>query len=127
MTILMVFVLILAILSWTVSSRYEWSIPLEWQAYIGAWKERLSNKSQSLYFVWELGPNGEMEKRFWHLQRALSELQKKYELPLWIEVRIYPDLSPEQKERYIACLQRRFPKIMIDEGPLNVRVAMDEK
>jgi len=120
MTFWMGFVLILAILSWTVSSSYEWAIPLKWQAAIGAWKERFSNKSYSLNFVWKLSQeNGEMEKRIWLLQKALPSLQKKKRVPLRIEVQIYPDLSLRQKERYIACLQRRFAEIKIYVCPCN--------
>jgi len=121
MTYLMGLVLIIAILFWIVGSRYEWSIPLKWIAFIGAWKDRLSNKSHSLTFVWELGPKSrEMEKHFWLLQKALPKLQKKYKLPLWIEVHIHPDLSPGQKEKYISCLQRRFLKIKINGHPRHV-------
>lgn len=120
MTFSMGFVLIFAILFWIVSSRYEWSIPLKWQAYIGAWKERFSNKSHGLNFVWKLNSEcGELEKHFCFLQRSLPSLQKVYKLPLWVEVQIYPDLALGQKEKYIACLQRRFWEIKIYECPLN--------
>ena len=113
-------ILILAILFWIVSSRYEWNIPLKWQAYIGAWRERLGNNSLNL--VLKLDPeNGELEKRFWLLQGALPGLQKNNKLPLWIEVEIYPDLSLGQKEKYIACLQRRFTEIKIYVYPRNGR------
>lgn len=113
-------IIILAILFWRANSRYEWNIPLEWQFLIGGWRERLSKESQSVNFVWELGSeNGEMEKRLWLLQRALPSLQRSDKLPVWIEVQINSDLPPEQNEKYIACLQRRFSEVKICVSPLN--------
>lgn len=114
MTISMGIVLVLGIIFWVLCSRYEWSIPLRWQAQISAWKERLKNQSYSLNFVWKLSPDSrEIEKRFWLLQRALPSLQKKKKLPLLIEVQVCPDLSFAEEEKYIACLQRRFSEINI--------------
>lgn len=115
MTFWMGILLILAVISWIVSPAYEWVIPPKWQIFIGAWKERFSNKSYSLNFVWKLSQeeNGEMEKRIWLLQKAMPSLQKRKGLPLWVEVQIYSDLSLSQRERYIACLQRRFAEIKI--------------
>jgi len=122
MSFSMGFILVLAILIWIASSRYEWSIPLKWQVYIGAWKERFGDKSYNLNLIWELGPeNEEMEIRFWLLQRALPSLQKNNKLPLWIEVEIYPDLSLGLKEKYITCLQRRFSEIKIYVCPRNCK------
>jgi len=120
MTFWMILVLILAILFWIVSPAYEWVIPLKWQAFIGAWKEKFSNKSYSLYFVLKLSQeNGEMEKRIWLLRKTLPSLQKRNGFPLKVEVQIYPDLSLIHIERYIACLQRRFAEIKIYACPCN--------
>lgn len=85
MTFLMGLVLIFAIFFWMTSLHYEWCIPPKWQAKIVAWKERFSKKSY---------------------------LPKNHKLPNWIEIQIDPDWSIEQKERYIACLQRRFSEFI---------------
>ncbi|MCO5386132.1 hypothetical protein [Desulfosporosinus sp.] len=114
MTFLIGLVLVAAIYCWTANSRYEWSIPHKWQDFIGAWRERLSNKSHSVFLVCDGGSeNGEMEKQLWLLQKALPNLQKSDKLPLSIEVKINSDLFQEQNEKYIACLQRRFSEMEI--------------
>ena len=116
MTYLMVVVLILSILLWRVDSRLEWSIPLKWQALLEGWKEGLSSRTQTLNYVWYLGPeNSELEKQFWHLKMAFPRLQKIFKGPLWIEVSVDQSTDPRQKGTYIACLQRRFPEIEIHE------------
>ncbi|EHQ92246.1 hypothetical protein DesyoDRAFT_5318 [Desulfosporosinus youngiae DSM 17734] len=108
------FVIVLAILSWTVGPSYEWVIPLKWQTSIEGWKERFSKRSCSLNFVWKLSQeNGELEKRVWLLRKELPGLQKMNRLPLNVEVQICSDLSLSRLERYIACLQRRFTEITI--------------
>jgi len=120
MTISIGLVLILAILCWTAFSSYEWNIPLKWQVFLRTWRKRLRNKSQNIYLVWELGSEiGEMENRLWLLQRALPGLQESNKHPLWIEVQIYLDLSLEQNEKYIACLQRRFSEMKTCACSLN--------
>ena len=115
MTLLMGFVLILALFFWKVSSRYEWNIPLKWQAYIGAWKERLSNKSYSISYFWESSLAAEeMEKSLLLLQKGLPSLQRNNKHPLLIEVEICQDLSLGDQKKYIVCLQRRFSEIRIN-------------
>lgn len=109
-------VLISGLLLWRTDSRLEWSIPFKWQTSIKRWKEGLSRRTHILQYVWYLGPRGyELEKHFWQLQKELPRLREKFRVPLWIEVGVYSDVAPGQKEIYISCLQRRFPEIEIYE------------
>ena len=119
MTALLGFVMILGILLWRIDSRLEWSIPLKWQALIKARKEGLANKTHTLKYIWHLGPEySELEQQFWYLKWALPRLQKKYRVPLWIEVSVQQSGDYGQKGSYISCLQRRFPEIEIQQCPL---------
>lgn len=128
MTFLLGVMMISGILLWRANSRLEWSIPLRWQSIIKAWKEGLSSSTQIIKYVWYLGPrNSELEKHFWHLQLALPRLQKKFRVPLWIEVWVQHDVALAQKEIYISCLQRRFPGIMIQACPLDGRSGEEGK
>ncbi|EGW38889.1 hypothetical protein [Desulfosporosinus sp. OT] len=113
-------VLCLGILLWRTNSSLEWNIPLKWQILIGAWQRECGNKTHSLNYVCYLGSeNSELEKDFWHLRMALPRMQKKFKVPLWIKVRIHQGVATKQKDLYLACLQKRFPEIEIDECPLS--------
>ena len=112
-------VLSIGILLWRADSSFEWSVPLEWQTYIGTWQARLGNKTHSLNYVWYIDrENCELEKNFWQLQMALPRLRKEFRVPLWIKVCVHPGIATGQKEIYLACLQRRFPEIEIYGCPL---------
>lgn len=114
MTLFIGVILILGVLSWKVNSSWEWDIPEKWQAKIGAWKAGLSSTTHSLNYEWYLGPeNRDLEKQLWHLKRAFPRLSKKFKAPIWVEVCVYPNFSPEQNMIYISCLQRRFPELGI--------------
>jgi len=116
MTLLLGVVLILGVILWNVDSHLEWNIPLKWQAFLKAWTEKLGSKTHKLKYIWYLGSeNSELEKQFWHLKMALPRLRKKFRVPLWIEVRVDQRAAPRQIGKYIACLQRRFPEIEIQE------------
>ncbi|MDR3543073.1 MAG: hypothetical protein P4L69_19230 [Desulfosporosinus sp.] len=119
MMVLLGVVMILGVLSWRTASCLEWSIPLKWQALIKAWKEGLTRRTHTFKYVWYMGPEySELEKQFWHLKRALPRLQKKYGVPIWIEVSVQQSGDRGEKGTYISCLQRRFPEIEIQQCPL---------
>ena len=111
-------ILILEILLWRAVSDLEWGIPPKCQSLIEAWRERLCSKTHSLNYFWDSNPgDGELEKHFWCLQKELPQLRKRFNVPLWIEVRVFQGIDPRQTQRYLACLQRRFPEIEITLYP----------
>ena len=112
-------ILILGSLLWRVVSGMEWSIPPKCQSLIEAWRERLSSETYSLNYVWDSNPgDGELEKHFWCLQKELPQLRKRFNVPLWIGVNVFQGIDPRQTQRYLSCLQRRFPAIEITMLPL---------
>lgn len=108
MTLLMGFVLILGAVLWRANSSWEWGIPSKWQAKIGAWKEGLVSRTQSLNYNWYMAQESrELEKHLWFL---------KFMVPIKVEVCVHLNFSHDHDEIYIACLQRRFPEIRIYEN-----------
>ena len=119
MTLLMGVVLILGAVLWRVNSSWEWGIPFKWQAKIGAWKESLASRTQSLNYNWYMAQESrELEKHLWFL---------KFMAPIKVEVCVHLKFSHDHDEIYIACLQRRFPEIRIYENPLSCESENDAK
>lgn len=112
-------ILILGSLLWRIVSGLEWSIPPKCQSLIEAWRERLSSETHCLNYVWDSDPGDEeLEKHFWSLQNELPQLRKRFNVPLWLEVHVFQGIDSRQAQRYLSCLQRRFPEIGITMYPL---------
>ncbi|MDP4125466.1 MAG: hypothetical protein Q8912_00750 [Bacillota bacterium] len=111
---------ILGVLLWKLNACLEWTIPLRCQAKIESLRKRLSRKTRSLNYVWESWPGeGELEKNFWRLQKELPLLRKQFQVPLWIEVHVGQGRDTKRDERYLSCLQRRYPEIEVNLRPLS--------
>jgi hypothetical protein len=109
----------LGVLLWGVNTCLEWSIPPRCQAIIEAWKKGLSRKTRSLNIVWDSWPREEdLEKDLWLLKKELFQLRRKFKAPFWIEVQVGQSVDERQNEKYLSCLQRRFPEIEITMYPL---------
>lgn len=110
---------LLGILLWSVNTCLEWSIPPRGQAIIEACRKGLSRKTCCFNFVWDSWPKEEeLEKSFWNLQKELALLRRKLQVPFWIEVHVGQNVDERQNEKYLSCLQRRFPGIGITMYPL---------
>jgi len=120
MTLLIGVVLSLGILLWRMDSSLEWHVPAKWQRIIRNWQSGLSKKTHTLHYVWNVGSeNSELERDFWRLQLALSTMQKKFKVPLWIKVCLDQSMVIAQRDIYISCLQRRFPELEIYGVPIS--------
>ncbi|KGK85131.1 hypothetical protein DP73_19155 [Desulfosporosinus sp. HMP52] len=119
MTLMIGVVLLLALFLWIFGARYEWVIPEKLQMSISTWLERLGNKNQSVSLMIDLELfNSEIENRLWLLKGVLPMLQKRYQIPIFLEVKIYSDWSLEPDRQYIKSLQNRFSDIVIGSFPL---------
>ncbi|MDQ7093046.1 hypothetical protein REC12_05545 [Desulfosporosinus sp. PR] len=101
------------IVLWKVSSCWEWSIPPRFQAFLQKMKENFSRGTRRLLYDWKESGEGELEKSFGDLQRQYPFLRKKHQVPIWIEVCLHQTKVSGLGEKYLACLQRRFPNIEI--------------
>ena len=106
-------ILMLIVLLWKANSYWEWSIPLKLLIFLQSWKENLSRGTQKLPYVWKESEGNELENDLGNLQREFPRLRKKYKEPVWIEVCVHQTTALGPGEKYLACLQRRFPDIDI--------------
>lgn len=113
MSVLTCLILIMALVAWLTSPGYEWRIPSKWEAALKKWKDQLSNQSDCYVISEPVLSHEEGEKRFWLLRKELMNLQQHANGPIRVEVPIVHNLSAHEKERYIACLERRFPDLTI--------------
>ncbi|SDG50827.1 hypothetical protein [Desulfosporosinus hippei] len=119
MTLMLGVILFLAVFLWMFSARYEWVMPEKLQMSISTWLERMGNKNQSVSLMMEMELfNTEIENRLWLLKGVLPMLQKRFQIPIFLEVQIYSDWSLEQDRQYIKSLQNRFSDIVIGRFPL---------
>lgn len=113
MSVLTCLILMIALVAWMTSPGYEWRIPSKWEAALKKWKGQLSNKSDCYVISEPILSDEEAEKRFWLLRKELTNLQQNSNGPIRVEVPIAHNLSANEQERYIACLERRFPDLTI--------------
>ncbi|AFQ46346.1 hypothetical protein [Desulfosporosinus meridiei] len=119
MTLMIGVILLLAVFLWIFSARYEWVMPEKLQMSISTWLERLGNKNQSVSLMMEMDFfNTEIENRLWLLKGVLPMLQKRFQIPIFLEVKICSDWSMKQNRQYIKFLQNRFSDILIIRYPL---------
>ncbi|WP_407306269.1 hypothetical protein [Desulfosporosinus sp. SB140] len=106
-------VLGLIILLWNMNSQWEWNIPPKLERFLQSMKEDLSHGTHRLYYDWKESGENELEKDFGDLQKRFPHLREKYRVPVWVEVRIDQSTVVGPREKYLTCLQRRFPDIEI--------------
>lgn len=106
-------IMTLIVLLWKANSHWEWSIPLKLQSFLQTEKENLSRETQRVAYAWKESGGNELEKDLGNLQREFPRLRKKYKDPIWIEVCLHQNMVLGPREKYLACLQRRFPDIDI--------------
>lgn len=121
MTLLISVVLIIGVFLWRVNSSWDWSIPIKLEEKIVTWKEGLVSRTHTLNYDWYANQETqELEKTLWELKLLFPRLRKKIMAPIKAQVSIRPNISEDHRhERYIACLQRRFPEISISESVLS--------
>lgn len=128
MTVWISVVLILDIMLWIVDSRFEWIVPLNWQASIITWKEGFVRRGETLNYAYSMGSGEwECEKKLLNLKKQLPQLRKKFRTPYWIKVLVSSDVAYGKNENYISCLQRRFPEIEILECQAHEEISNSEK
>lgn len=107
-------ILFLGVLLWSVNACLEWRISPGFQARIEAWRKGLNKKTHSFNCVWDLWPEEEeLEKRVWHLQKELPQLRGSLKVPFRVKVQVRQSADAKLNEKYLSCLQRRFPEIEI--------------
>lgn len=112
--ILFAVILFLGILLWCANIYFEWTIPAGCQTIIETWRQELSGRSRGICCVWDTWPaEEELERTFWHLKKDLSQLGRKIKVPFWIEIQISQSTDERQNNKYLSCLQRRFPELEV--------------
>ncbi|WP_088188732.1 hypothetical protein [Desulfosporosinus sp. FKA] len=103
----------LIILLWNTNPHWEWRVPLKLQRYIHAGKETLERKTKRIVYDRKKLREDELEKSIRDLHKEFFRLHNIHHCPVWIEVLVDQTMSLEPRNKYLACLQRRFPDIEI--------------
>ena len=105
-------IILVILILWMLSVRWEWSVPLPLERHLKYRKKSFDCCSQVKFYNLPDTDTGELERAIWKFREELPRMSKgNYVFRLIIQ--LARNSAPGSGERYIACLQRRFPELEI--------------